>query len=359
MLDPFAFPSDTTVRFFLLIVSVLGASAVIYLFIFSDGAPWGHLGPAIFSLRDCLEPTYPARDSAECIAQRFPLVMPWILASILALFGMAGAIYWTYSSWKIRRDRLVPLRIEDAPAIVAYLQDLSQSVGLARPPILLWNPLNPTKTGLAFGRLGRRFIALSGGLMTQFYTDQPAFRAVILHELAHLRNGDVDKTYLTQAIWWAFVVAALIPFALCNIRQPVDAEYMSSRSLALAILVYLTRGAVLRAREFYADVRASNWDGPAGAISRVLERMPEQKISRWRAAFQLHPRPVERLRVLNDLDLLFRVRFWDTFAAGAVAAIAMPAIFSILIVFTGDFEIAFGEMQSHPELIRSYLTPFC
>jgi Zn-dependent protease with chaperone function len=337
-LDPFAFPSDTTFRFFLLILSVLGASALIYLDIFSDGAPWGHLGPAIVNLQDCLGPTYPAKESGECIAQRVPLVMPWIFGSIVALFGIAGAIYWTYPSWKIRRARLVRLRIEDAPAVVAYLQDLSQEAGLSRPPILVWNPFNRAKTGLAFGRFRRRFIALSGGLMTQFYTDEPAFRAVMLHELAHLGNRDVDQTYLTLAMWWAFVIAALIPFALSSIRVPLEARYMIWRILALAILVYLTRSAVLRAREFYADVRASIWDGPGGALSSVLKRMPEPKTSPWRAVFQLHPRPAERLRVLGNLDLLFRVRFWDALAAGVVAAMAMPSIFSMLALFMGDAE---------------------
>jgi hypothetical protein len=39
-------------------------------------------------------------------------------------------------------------------------------------------------------------VALGGGLVTQFYSDRPRFRAVVLHELAHLRNADVDKIYL-------------------------------------------------------------------------------------------------------------------------------------------------------------------
>lgn len=45
-------------------------------------------------------------------------------------------------------------------------------------------------------------------------TRQPAaFEAVILHELAHIRNKDVNQTYLAIAIWRAFVLAALLPLA--------------------------------------------------------------------------------------------------------------------------------------------------
>ena len=83
--------------------------------------------------------------------------------------------------------------------------------------------------------------------MTQFYTDQPAFRAVLLHELAHLRNGDVDKTYLTLAIWRAFVAGALIPFALSSIREkalrikPGDADTLDSLGFACRARVDTTR----------------------------------------------------------------------------------------------------------------------
>ena len=38
------------------------------------------------------------------------------------------------------------------------------------------------------------------------------------------------------------------------------------RIVPLAALVYLTGAAILRARELYADVRASVWDGPDGAL---------------------------------------------------------------------------------------------
>jgi len=66
-------------------------------------------------------------------------VLPWVFGSVAVLFGIAGAIYWTYSYWKLRRDQLIPLRIDDAPAVVGYIQDLSREAGLAHPTVLVWN----------------------------------------------------------------------------------------------------------------------------------------------------------------------------------------------------------------------------
>src|SRR5439155_7766392 len=126
--------------------------------------------------------------------------------------------------------------------------------------------------GLAFGRLGRYYVALTGGLVTQFYTDRPAFRARLLHELAHLKNADVDKTYFSVAILPAFLVTAFLPFAVVAVLGPVlELSFSTTLSVAvLSVLVILIRNSVIRAREYYADVRASVWDGPHGALDRVL-----------------------------------------------------------------------------------------
>ena len=82
---------------------------------------------------------------------------------------------------------------------------------LPDPPAFVWNPL-ATGLPIAFGRRGRYHVALSGSFTTQyFYTDKSAFRAVMLHELAHIKNGDVHKTYLTISLLLAFLVVSVVP----------------------------------------------------------------------------------------------------------------------------------------------------
>ena len=51
-----------------------------------------------------------------------------------------------------------------------------------------------------FGHAGRSYLALNGGLVTRFYKDRELFRIIVLHELAHIRNADVSKTYFAVAI---------------------------------------------------------------------------------------------------------------------------------------------------------------
>lgn len=84
----------------------------------------------------------------------------------------------------------------------------------------------------------------------------------MLHELSHLRNKDVDKTYFSVAAGCAFVIAALIPFAFSLLNNSGAEVFNASwRVIALVLLVYLTLAAVVRSREFYADVRASTHPG--------------------------------------------------------------------------------------------------
>jgi hypothetical protein len=68
--------------------------------------------------------------------------------------------------------------------------------------------------------------------------------------------------------------------------------------------MYLTRNAVSRAREFYANERASTWEG-TGVLSRVLKTLPHTREG-WRTRISVHSDPDERCRVLEETQRLFR-----------------------------------------------------
>jgi len=300
-LNPFAFPPDTDFRFVLLVVSVLGTSLLIYKTLYNSL-------PANTALLQSSQTT-------------------WVFGSVVLLLVMASVIYWFFPVWKIWRDQLEPLNAGDAPEIVAYLAELCHEAGLTSPPLFVLNPLNRTGTGLAFGRLGRYYIVLNAGLVIKFYKDRPAFRAVVLHELAHLRNADVDKTYFSLAIGLAFLIAALIPLAISRFGRPLDDTFnIGWRVLALAALVYLTLSGVLRAREVYADVRASTWDGLAGGLSRMLKGLPQPEGGRWWKYVAFHPDPNDRRQALNDTQHLFQMGFWEAFSTGIAATIAFQNV---------------------------------
>lgn len=346
-LNPFAFPSDTDFRFVLLIVSVLGASLFIY-------EAFYFLVPVNLEHYYVDLKCYQATKAFECFTSDARAVVEWIGLGMALLLGVAGAIYWAFPAWKIWRGGLKPLSIENAPpAMVTYLSDLCREAGLSRYPIFLLNPYSSASSGVTFGRLRRYYVSINSGLVMQFQTDRPAFQAIVLHELGHIRNADVDKTYLTISIGWAFAATALL---LLGTMLFLEARHFDQilqlffnplffnplwRILCFVVLIYLIRNAILRAREVYADVRASVWDGQAGALSRVLEFLPRLK-GRWQGLLLTHPDPEERCRILDNTSKLFQQGFWDIFVTGIIATSVLPN-FSWLLgtwllgqPFTGD-----------------------
>lgn len=353
-LNPFCLPSDTDCRFVLLIVTVLGAT----LFLFNSMSFRGFnvqayqaclsLEPSSSSLSGGIGSPLEVRDPSEllarsaafsqCVLQAQHKNAEWMLAGVaLVSFGSLVIVFFL-PVIKIRRGHLEPLQSEDASEAIAALRDMCAQAGLREHPVFLWNPLNSAITGLAFGRPRQHYVALSGGLVTKYYTDPNAFRAIVLHELAHLRNADVNKTYFAVAIWYAFLAVALAPFLVTMSR---DLTFLEGwRLLALAALVYLARNSVLRIRENYADVRASVWEHPE-TLRRVISCLKDvDEKNLWRRLWRVHPSPADRSRVLGNTAPLFNVSSGETFVAGLACGVALPNLQLLLqTVTTGAIQV--------------------
>jgi hypothetical protein len=349
-LNPFAFPSDTDLRFVLLIVTVLGASLFIYNWICLQTHVQELLASASCALRQAPNSVQalsarnvPAfQTSADAVRQcgilYHRIETAYMIGGVVLVGAVAVVIYWLFPLWNLWRGKLVPLSTEDSPELMTYLAALCREAQLARLPSFVCNPLNQTITGLAFGRVGRYYVALSGGLVTLFSTDRARFRAIVLHELAHLRNADVNKTYFALASWWAFVIVALIPFVVISavgfaknpeVLLTIDKAW---RVLVMTMLVFLVLAVTLRAHEFYADVRAAIWDNSAAPLLRVLNMLETPK-KRWQRVMHVHPDPRERGRTLNETDRLFRMGLWDALGFGIAIGIAAPNVLALMSSF--------------------------
>jgi Zn-dependent protease with chaperone function len=345
-LNPFAFPSETTFRFGLLVTAVLGASLYVWNWISTVVAD---RGAEVAQLQECLALSPEAAGTttaaefgaaadafSACVERANENVVAWMLGGTAGLIVVAIAFVLAAPWWIERRRRLVPLPEEDAPAVLARLRELVREAGLDKEPRFRWNPLDASPTGLAYGYAGTYSVALTGGLVTKHVVDPPAFDAVVRHELAHIRNRDVATTYATVALWYAFLVAAVAPFFLTLLEEPSDfVGGLTLRLLALALLVYGTRNAVLRSRELYADLRASEADGQGGGLRRVLSGLPKVggALDRLRA---LHPSPAERLATLDDTRPLFRFSPLVAFGSGMAATIAYENVVTLVDAFVRD-----------------------
>ncbi len=349
--------SGTTLRFLSLVAAIVGTSTYAFSVMYTR-LP-GNAATGMFTYARCnellrrsglglsLDPATIAaaeRDRVEasrCLAPYEQSQALWILAGMALLLAVALGLYLAAPWWTRRRSGLVPVTATDLPRLHAALLDLSAEIGLRRPPRFVLAPAAAGAGGLAFGRTGRYWVRVNAGLVPLRITDPATFRAVVLHELAHLRNRDVDIAYAATALWRAFVAVALLPMTVAILHPRIlldpakmpwtvpgylrDTLNTGVRMVLFVLIVYLVRNSVLRAREIHADARAAR-HGAADGLRRVMAAAASRTGTSWRRRFGVHPAAAARLHAIDHPFTTLRPGFGELFGAGLTTMLATGSL---------------------------------
>ncbi|MFD8597101.1 M48 family metalloprotease [Kitasatospora sp. NPDC059646] len=334
---PFRLPSGTSLRFALLILSTSVAISEALGNTITTAAWFLFRGGSLDSLIDTLDcapsafaefGTDPDAFTRRCQAS---VSAPGAgaalnLALIVVLWLGVGVTLWLLPAYRLRRRRLRPFRPGAHPEIRRTLDALVQVAELPCAVRFVVDWRDQRLTGLAFGRVGRRHVLLSRGLLQLHRSDPEAFREIVLHELAHLRNRDVDIAFVTLVCQRLFVYAIAVPMAVLTpgavlvslVLLPGGAIFQLMVAVtqgALAITVACASAAVLRSRELHADARVALWTGGAPALRQLLrsQQASEQYRPRRPPHRRTHPSAAERLAALANPALLFRFSAWEAF----------------------------------------------
>ncbi|MBM7773240.1 Zn-dependent protease with chaperone function [Actinokineospora baliensis] len=249
----------------------------------------------------------------DCLYRLRGTQLLWVGGFLLLLALVTWLFYVAQPRWRIRRGRLVPLR--EVPALWERLEptltELTRKAGLSTLPEFRLDARSTRAGGLAFGTHRRPIVALDVGLVLLHDRDRPAFEAVVLHELAHLRHRDVPITYGTIAVWRAVLLVAVLPF-IVNLLAGVTLTAATWPYLVwfpvLIALAYVARLSVLRAREHHADVLVAQWTGSTDPF----QTLPELSSPR----FGNHPSRAARAAVTANPALLLRPGWRPFFLSG-------------------------------------------
>lgn len=330
VINPSALPNETTIRFILLVVTLLVATASLgwlYAWAIADHSTVTH-GSDV----------------------RVELTTMWIL---FALMSTAALIFLTHGI-RLRRTRnsykLIP---ENDPELPQAIERLAQTVVVKTPQIEI-SPYKgrdrPPKDAQVYGFPWRYTLRLDQALCTVRKFRPNIFEAVILHELSHIRNRDVSITYASRALFQAFVVVA-VPIVVYRTGQAAFSVLEGARwtesvvwwlpavvtFIPMLFLLSVEYASLLRAREFYADWGAALH----GARQHLLTIFDDYRVrsqhhaaqakTRWRlkGLVAFHPKVGARAKQLQTPLLFFESRWFELIILG-LTGVCMREFASVL-----------------------------
>lgn len=342
-------PAGTTTSFGLLIAAVLATALIGWTQIFLATPSNAHRFSTVFADCEAKEPVLllPARNEndqfwkaeaysrfSRCVAPVYRDEVIWAVGGALLVFVVATLLYWAQPWYISRRHRLIKVDPQREKELVEALSALWGAPRWRRSPVY-WRDPRASRDGRAFGgrniHFGKRL--LTEGMVPEKDTaERKVFDAVLAHEIAHVRERDVAKTYLSIWIWYVFVVVVVAPTLVLAFHPNVlatpftwSAGYLAPSQwlgtvVALAVLtalVYLTRRAVLRTRELHADARAA---ATPGVETDTLIRL----VGEGGSSGSLHPAATDRRQAIRGSGhVLLRTRRWELFGIGLASAVIL------------------------------------
>jgi heat shock protein HtpX len=218
-----------------------------------------------------------------------PALLGWLAAGWIGAIGAAAVVIGLTCFSPARSSKLVlrmykarELGMRQAPDLVSMVHELARRAELTPPPTLYYVP---SRMPNAFATGADNDTAVTDGLLRKLNSRELA--AVLAHETAHIRNGDLRV--MTLADTTSRLVGALSQFGLLAaifIYPIMLGTGIKASGWTLLVLVFaptittLMQLGLSRTREFDADLGAVELTkDPLGMVS-ALQKI-EQTSKRW------------------------------------------------------------------------------
>jgi heat shock protein HtpX len=199
----------------------------------------------------------------------------YIFVGIAVLMNVVG--YWFSDRIALSASRAQPLSQDEAPELHRVVSELASRAALPMPRLYLIASEQPN--AFATGRNPEHAaVAVTQGLVTQLPVEQ--VRAVLAHELAHVRNRDILVSSIAAMIAGAIsAIANILQFSfLFGGGDDEDSGPLAWIGILAAIIIgpiaaALLQLAVSRQREYLADATAARLLGEGRPLADALESL--------------------------------------------------------------------------------------
>ena len=243
-----------------------------------------------------------------------------LMAAIMALFGMVGAVlgggqgmllaltlgfgvnlwaYWFSDTMVLKLYRAQEVDATTAPQLYNTVSELAARAGLPMPKVYLIDEAQPN--AFATGRNPEHAaVAATTGILQLLSARE--LRAVLAHELSHVRHRDILTSTITASI--AGAISTLANFGMFfggrsdDNRNPLVALIVLILAPIAAVLIQL---AISRGREYEADRGGAELSGDPRALADALAKMDRYAKGLPLETAEAHP-ATAHLMIINPLS---------------------------------------------------------
>lgn len=195
-----------------------------------------------------------------------------MIALVMAL-GMNLIGYWNSDKMVLGMQNAHEVDPQKAPDLHRMVEELARNAGVPTPRLYLIETDQPN--AFATGRNPEHAaIAVSAGLLRQL--DPREVRAVISHEMAHIKNRDTLTMTITATFAGAIAMLAQFGFFFGGMNNRNNQFGFIGVLLAMIvgpIAAMLVQMAVSRTREYQADADGARISGDPLALASALRRI--------------------------------------------------------------------------------------
>jgi heat shock protein HtpX len=243
-----------------------------------------------------------------------------LMAAIMALFGMVGAVlgggqgmllalalgfginlwaYWFSDTMVLKLYRAQEVDATTAPQLYNTVGELAARAGLPMPKVYLIDEAQPN--AFATGRNPEHAaVAATTGILQLLSARE--LRAVLAHELSHVRHRDILTSTITASI--AGAISTLANFGIFfggrsdDNRNPLVALIVLILAPIAAVLIQL---AISRGREYEADRGGAELSGDPRALADALAKIDRYAKGLPLETAEAHP-ATAHMMIINPLS---------------------------------------------------------
>ena len=208
----------------------------------------------------------------------FPNAFPIIIGVAIFFIYIQWAISPAIVRWAIR-DRQ-PITAETNPWVYQTVVDTARQAGVPVPKV--WQSGDPSPNAFVFGRtVASSELVVTRGLLEQLNQDE--IRAVLAHEIGHLRHRDVIIMTLVSAVPLLAYIIARAGFEVLRGQARIKGKNAGQAYLILIVsaiasyTVYLVTQLLVRhlsrTREYYADAYSGAATGDPHLLASALTKI--------------------------------------------------------------------------------------